>query len=995
MAESLNETVLTAVLYPALALLLAILAYYLKNHFSIPTLPSLLGIGIIIRAIAEYFGLVGTAATNMVDITYDAILLVFVPILIFECAFRMEWYTIKKELLQIIPLCTTVMLGCTILTALTLRYILIYENDWSDLLMLGLILNSTDNIVVDDLLKDIYASDNLEILIQGETLFNYATVFVIFQVFNAKDSASQSIANFTQLCFGGFGMGIITALAMSVIIKKLLNDFVQETNLIIVSIYLLFWVCEETTLSVSGPMALVVFGLYISANGKNLISPRIEEELRYALSLLSRNASSVLLIIAGLIFGNSGIFEKDLLYTKDYFSLFLIFPITYLIRAIVLLIHYPLLLKAGYGLTLKELAVVWISGLKGVISVALTLLMYQSSTVTDEHFKYVVVYFGIGTAALSAVFGGIGTVIATRYLGLESLNDVQENMLIGVTSALVELGEKEISALENNKDLQLVDWDYVLDLAGPTPLVISILNKSKVGQVVLLENAECDAKELLNRFASKFSLSKEALATEMRRRYLASLKSIYWEQVEEGLCHSNSSLILIDSCNRCLDMESRPMKDWQIVRKNSYNDSLIKAYSRLSKWPLIGHLFRRQLYKAIILAYDCANNFIKCHEETEKLIDEMEIDIDKNIFENVMSEAHVQVKICEEFMTTYIIDCYPEVLAEVQTKRCCKLLLYSQQELIEEVYEDGLIKEVEFLSLMEAIESSIQAVTFKGIPKMPLVRDILKYRFTACSPAEIELLLGKIIEKKFEPGEVLFHEGKPADGAFFILRGRVKETSSWIDQELIIGNIVGVQHLLEEFSHTYTSTAVAVTLTVVAHIPKDSLEIEGLIVDLYKEAQEEMILLNRERFDLLGVKERHILRVIEASSIRSFTKGKKQVFTDGALVLKGKVYEKQKNKWFVKPKSIQREIFEDCIVLMLPTDFLFAYDKELTLAECFKKFCVKVTNDIVLGKEMPMEEPSNSESKLDDTAILMRRDEDGSGFLKFKTVVPLNQVLKA
>jgi hypothetical protein len=71
----------------------------------------------------------------------------------------------------------------------------------------------------------------------------------------------------------------------------------------------------------------------------------------------------------------------------------------------------------------------------------------------------------------------------------------------------------------------------------------------------------------------------------------------------------------------------------------------------------------------------------------------------------------------------------------------------------------------------------------------------------------------------------------------------VHEASSWIDQELIIGNIVGVQNLLEEFSDVYRSTATTITTTVVAHIPTKILELEGFVEDMYKEASEEMIML--------------------------------------------------------------------------------------------------------------------------------------------------------
>lgn len=989
MGESLNETVAAAILFPGLCLLLMIFAYQVKSVTKVPTAPLLILIGIGLRGVGHYIGHLENSITVLTEVNKEVVTLALLPILIFESSFRMDWYIIKKQIWQIIPLSTTVMISCSVLTAVALKYVLNYDYSWEYLFRLGIILSATDNIAANALLKDIYASDHLESLIEGESMFNNASVLVVFSVLIEENiGVTSGISHFVRYSFGGFVVGIIVSFLLGFFIKRLLNKFYIETNFILVAAYLMYWVCEKSEVQVSGAVALVSFGLYMAAYGKTLISPSIEVRLQEFLNLMCHNIESIVLIIGGIIFGNSGVYDSSLLETKDYYCLFILIPLIYLIRAIVLLVHFPFLKVTGYGLTFKELCLIWISGMKGVISIVLILILHQDAFIEEEHFKMIVVYFGIGTAGFSILFGNLGTRLFVKFLGLEEMNDVQENMLIGVTSALVEVSEREIGELENNKDLKLIDWDYALSTAGPASLVKAILKKSKVGKQVLMENPEGEAPVLLKKFSLKFTLSKSALAIEMRRRYLATLKGIYWSQVEEGLCHSNTSLILIDSCNMCLDQESEPMKDWIIVRNLSYKDDLIRLYIKLSTWPLIGRIFRKMLYKAIILAYDAANNFIKCHEETEKLIDEMEIDIDKDIFEEVMNEAHAQVKECEEFMTTYIIDCYPEVLAEVQTKRCCKLMLYSQREMIEEIYEHGLIKELEFLALLHAIDTSIQIVTFQGIPSLPVIKDVLSNRFTSCSPEEINTLLSKIVEKKYEPGENLFTEGEPADGAFFIIRGRVKEWSSWIDQQLIIGNIVGVQHLIEEFSHNYTSTAQSITSTVVAHIPKEVLCIEGLIEDLYKEASEEMVLLNRERYDLLDAKEVYILRIIASSEVKSLRKGKKISFIDGCLILKGKVQAIQK-RWFIRPSSKVREVSEDSIVMMLPTDFLFAYEKSHSMTAAFKKFCVKVSNEITITKASKDEGLLDvNDSKLEDTTILIPRSESMKYSLKFRSIVP-------
>ena len=57
-----------------------------------------------------------------------------------------------------------------------------------------------------------------------------------------------------------------------------------------------------------------------------------------------------------------------------------------------------------------------------------------------------------------------------------------------------------------------------------------------------------------------------------------------------------------------------------------------------------------------------------------------------------------------------------------------------------------------------------------------------------------------------------------------IYNGRVHESSKWIDQELMVGNILGVQHLLPEFSLALTTTAIALTVVQTAFIPRSILK---------------------------------------------------------------------------------------------------------------------------------------------------------------------------
>jgi NhaP-type Na+/H+ or K+/H+ antiporter len=966
------------VLFIFLSLLLAIICREIKKKFKVPVTLSLLILGVIFRLAGPYLGMLGPLVHYIKGIDQTVFQFVVFPILIFEGAISMNWYTMRKELVQIIFLATTLVILNTLLTAVVLKYILQYNFSWYDLLLLGVVLSSTDHIAVDGILQELYIPERLETLISGETMCNEATVFVLFSVLlnSSSDvlSIAEKVGTFVRLSAGGLVLGLSFALAASLIIKRMLNDFILETNTLLVSAYLLYWVCEGTVLHVSGALALVAFGLYISAYGKTIISPEVTHRLEMFFELGARNVEAVTFIVAGILIADIAIFEADGLNLYDYCALFILLPFNYLVRAISLLVHYPLLKYTGYGFTWKELVTLTFAGIKGIISTTLALVIFSSDDLDDQKFQEIAAYFGIGTAGLTIAFGGLAMKTCIKLLGFEKMDDVQENMLVGVTKALVEASEEKIEELSREKDLKLVNWDKVIDIAGPRSLIESVLHSSEMGKILLLEYSQHEPKELLKTFSEKFTLSKLALKIEMRRRYLSTLKGIYWHFFRSGLCHGDTSLLLMDSCNISLDNETGVMKDWELVVQRIHNPKKMRYFSRFSKTPLLGRVFRKLLYKNIILAYDATQTFIKCHEETEELMDKIEIDIDKIVFEEIIKEAADQVEHAENFLKTYILDTYPEVLAEVQTKRSCKTLLYMQKKTVDKIYEHGLIKEVEYETLNESIEASIRRVTFQGFPTLPILRDILVNRFAAAEAEEIKFLISRIKEVKVEPGAFIFKEGEDAEGAFFIIRGRVNETSSWINQELIIGNIVGVQHLLEEFSKNYTSSAQAITYCILAQIPKDIITMQGFTADLYKEASEEILLLQRSKYGLGDIDEKYIMRIVSNSKIENFKKGKSTSFNEGALVLWGQPLEK--TKAFLRPGNKIKEIIQDCVLLVLPNDFSLSYTRELSLGECFVKFCVKVHSVVRTGtKDLVAEDLNATDMRIEDTVLLTNPDD--------------------
>jgi len=170
--SAVHSVVADVDLWVFLALLLSCLVVNVRHTVHIPTSAILRLAGLLLRTLGRYVGTVKSAVGVMDSIEAETMLLVFLPALIFECAFSTDWYSFKREIEQIALLATSAVVVASILTALVIQQVLGFGEvfDWYAALMLGAILSATDHVAVVAQLKEVNADKRLETLIQGETL---------------------------------------------------------------------------------------------------------------------------------------------------------------------------------------------------------------------------------------------------------------------------------------------------------------------------------------------------------------------------------------------------------------------------------------------------------------------------------------------------------------------------------------------------------------------------------------------------------------------------------------------------------------------------------------------------------------------------------------------------------------------------------------------------------------------------------------------------------
>lgn len=908
------------ILFISISILLSLIVHEIKKLIKLPVSPMLLLAGVLLRTAGSYIGDLKTSVELVDSIQHTTVLFIFMPVLIFETCFATDWYTFKREIWQILPLATTAVLLSAYLTAEMFIYILGYDLTLAEAMLIGTMLSATDHVAVVAQLKEIKASQKFELLIQGETLLNEGTVMVLIFVFlseadNDGSSTESAIGLFCRLSLGGIALGLVFAVALCFWLSKVENDSVQETTLTIVTAYLLFYISEATSLHVSGAYAIVAYGLFMSAWGKTVISPSVEHDVHSFWNILASNVESLVFVIGGMLLGMLMMTDTQLS-RNDIGKMFACFLMMHVIRAIVIIVHFPVLKYFGYGLTFREACVLILAGLKGAIAITLALLVYRSDEI-DKDVRNLALFMTISISTLSIFFDSLAIRYSVKYLGLEKLTTIQENMMVVVTNSLIEETTHKLQSIRIRDDMKLADWEDVIKIAGAKNLLAKVFKTTNKGRKIIEQEPDSPIPYLLDKFKSSIELSSIEIVNEIRSRYLSSLKGIYWHLFEKSQCRGKTALALIETANRALDEYTQPMKDWRFTERNLLPKFMVNLYVKGASMPIVGFYFRKKLYECMSGAYDIASTFIHGHHEAEELIDYMGIDdVDKGIFEEVMHEVHENIHQAEKFIKISITDNYPEVLRYIQTKKAFSTLVNSQRKLIYTIFKQGVIGEIEHDYLLDSINQESHCLSIDKYTRLPTLKELLYNNFPEASEDQLEILLSNCQEVTYEPGQIIYNLGEISLGAYIIIKGRVREYSDGYTKDHVLGTFIGMKHLLGDYD-TYFNNLEAVTSvvayklnsTVLQHVPELEMSIWKMCV--YKI----LILLKDEIPELNKIEYEKLNGLISKCSLKMYVQRDTLYAENGGVLLYGEI-DHLHGPRYVPPEIIKYNSITEKVIFM-------------------------------------------------------------------------------
>jgi CPA1 family monovalent cation:H+ antiporter len=235
------------------------------------------------------------------DVTREIILGLLVPPLIFEAAFNLR----VRDLLKDWKLITTFAIPGVLITTLLVGFGVYFGVGipLTAALVFGALIAATDPVAVVALFKSLGVPKRLQVLLEGESLFNDGTAIVIFgialELAQAKEVTLLSgFLDFLLVAGGGILVGIIVGFIISRILTRL-DDYLIETALTFILAYGVYFLAEN--IHVSGVLAVVAAGLVNGSVGPQSMSPTTRIVVSNFWEFAAFIANSLIFLLIGLV----------------------------------------------------------------------------------------------------------------------------------------------------------------------------------------------------------------------------------------------------------------------------------------------------------------------------------------------------------------------------------------------------------------------------------------------------------------------------------------------------------------------------------------------------------------------------------------------------------------------------------------------------------------------------------------------------------------------
>jgi CPA1 family monovalent cation:H+ antiporter len=354
------------------------------------------------------------------NLTKELLYAVFLPGLLFEAAFHLEFRDFWRNRAAIAALAVPGVTASVALTALLLeqltRALGLGEGfGWGHALVFGSLIAATDPIAVVALVRALGAPARLGVLIESESLLNDGTAAVAFTttvafVLGAHPSVGQAAIGFLYAIVAAIALGVAIGLA-----TRRLVAWLDDTRVIItitaVTAYGSFIVAES--IHASGVIAVVTAGLLVGDEpSRRAIAPAAAHALRSFWDYVAFALNSIVFLLIGFQAGVGSLFRSWLPIVIG----FVVVTVARIIATYTVVAVVPRAQRLPGGWT----AILAWSGLRGSLAMVLALSLPPEMPQRD-----LVIQMTVGVVVLSILLQGLTVAPLLRHFRIRETEPVR------------------------------------------------------------------------------------------------------------------------------------------------------------------------------------------------------------------------------------------------------------------------------------------------------------------------------------------------------------------------------------------------------------------------------------------------------------------------------------------------------------------------------------------------------------------------------------------
>ncbi|MBS8121434.1 cation:proton antiporter [Candidatus Vampirococcus lugosii] len=677
-------------------LIIASFAFLFSKKINFPYTVLLFIIGLILVPLS-YFP-VFSRITSF-QLTPEILFFVFLPILVFESAYNINYKDLFKNGTTIFTLAFVGLLISTFTIAYSLYYILNFIGMQVHLgvtILFGAIISSIDPVAVLALFKSSGAPRKLSLIFEGESLFNDATSLALFLIvvsilreisignsFELNTHLINGSISFLSMMFGGIILGGLIGYLFSYIIGKIKNVEEVEMTLTIALAHIAFLTAEFIThftiIDISGIVCTAIAGVIAGNYGRHKISPKIEEHMDKLWEYSAWLVNSLVFILMGLILVNIDI---------NFLEFIPIIAITIIIVIISrgLSVYIPLFFlgkidKSSIIPISWQHLLAW-GSLRGALGLMMVLIIPEGLTLSGWGYEYSIKDFltvlVVSSVIFSLIIKSLTIVPLMKKLKINEIHSLEKfEYYEGIILALLKVFNK----LEQNYQAGYLLEDEYKELNIKYQ---KKFNSAIEGMQNLLKT-EKDGYKLITK-----ALSLHALGIEKQ-----SLKKLFLSnEIDE-----NNYRILLGKIQRQKTRLENGLKqfsgnkDYYTDKKDIFENLVEKSFDKNS--PINSYIRNRA---RVIVIKDTINQLNELKNTDFKF--------NKKYFDNII-ELYKDLLQISDKKNKKLINEYKTTIMSLETKLSEKTLLRIEENVINSLYEKEIITPKLYHKFIEDIENGI------------------------------------------------------------------------------------------------------------------------------------------------------------------------------------------------------------------------------------------------------------------------------------------------